>query len=281
MKEVANEDEIATELSRESSIIYATSTPTIQIRNESDKQILEWAAKLELESIELREKSLTLIGKLNDRYVEFKKVIQNFDTVEKNDTFILTRLAAAPLIPLELDSKIDTMLQSCQEEITKKTTKIVEDLYEKTSDKRNEVNLVKTLSGQMEDIQLLLMNISKDMNKMQKKQISLEKQIQKQNENKIEAKRFVTAMGLLNGTTLSNETVQRSKSRNSGPLTRAKSRLLDRNNNKIQKPQQQQQLSRVTGRTIIPWEELAMSTSETSPPDAEYAKTMVTYPSEL
>ena len=84
MKEVANEDEVATELSRESSIIYATSTPTRQIRNESDKQILEWAAKLELESIELREKSLTLVGKLNDRYVEFKKVIQNFDTVEKS-----------------------------------------------------------------------------------------------------------------------------------------------------------------------------------------------------
>lgn len=173
------------------------------------------------------------------------------------------------------------MLQSCQEEITKKTTKIVEDLYEKASDKRNEANLVKTLSGQMEDIQLLLMNISKDMNKMQKKQISLEKQIQKQNEAKIEAKRFVTAMGLLNGTTLSNETVQRSKSRHSGPLTRAKSRLLERSNSKIQKSRQQQQLSRVTGRTIIPWEELAMPTSDTSPPDAEYTTTMVTYPSEL
>lgn len=84
MKQIADEDEIVTDVSRESSVIYATSTPTKQLRNESDKQILEWAAKLELESIELREKSLTLVNKLNDRYVDFKKVVQNFDTVEKS-----------------------------------------------------------------------------------------------------------------------------------------------------------------------------------------------------
>ena len=161
-----------------------------------------------------------------------------------------------------------------------RTTKIIEDLFEKTSEKRNEINLVKTLSGQMEDIQLLLMNISNDMNKLQKKQISLEKKIQKENETKTEAKRFVTALGLLNGTTLSHETTERSISRNTGPLTRAKSKLLDRNNGRIQKLPQQSQLSRVTARTIIPWEELAIPASDTSPPDAEYTTT-TTYPSEL
>ena len=84
MKETTNQDEVATDISRESSIVYATSTPTKQLRNEADKQILEWAAKLELESIELRETSLILINKLNDRYVDFKKVVQNFDTIEKS-----------------------------------------------------------------------------------------------------------------------------------------------------------------------------------------------------
>ena len=191
-------------------------------------------------------------------------------------SLILTRTLPPSL---ELDNKLETMLQSCQEEITKKTTKIIDDLYERTSDRRNEINLVKTLSGQMEDIQLLLMNISKDMNKLQKKQISIEKRIQKQNETKDQTKRFVTAMGLLNGTTLSHETTQRSTSRNMGPLTRAKSKLLDRKSDGIQKLPQQPQLSRVTARTIIPWEELAMPASDTSPPDAEYTTT--TYPSEL
>lgn len=83
-------DDQVTELSSPpgSSGYYGTSTPTRQLRNEADKQILEWASKLELESIELRDKSSALLKNLNDKYVNLNNIVNKFETIEQS-SFLL------------------------------------------------------------------------------------------------------------------------------------------------------------------------------------------------
>jgi len=81
-----HEDDIPTDVSssRDTSVDYPTSTPTKQIRNEADKQILEWAAKLELESMELRERSTALLQNLNEKYINLNTAVNKFDNIEKS-----------------------------------------------------------------------------------------------------------------------------------------------------------------------------------------------------
>lgn len=53
---------------------------------EADKQIMEWAGKLELESIDLREKSESLIKSLKENSLELSKVTSKLCTsLESND----------------------------------------------------------------------------------------------------------------------------------------------------------------------------------------------------
>ncbi|SMN20777.1 similar to Saccharomyces cerevisiae YJR021C REC107 Protein involved in early stages of meiotic recombination [Maudiozyma saulgeensis] len=246
---VDRDDEIPTDVSsssRDASIGYATSTPTKQIRNEADKQILEWASKLELESIELRERSTTLLQNLNEKYINFNSVVNKFDQVEKK-------------------------------EITNRTYNMTQELWEKQTDRTYEMQVMKTLTEQMEDVQILLTNISRDMNKLQDRQAQLEKRFVKQEKAlaaKQEKKRSITS-ALLNGTTLSNDVPRN----NVGPLTRSQSKFLKeigfKPTTRVHKPHSL--ASRTTARTIIPWDELTMP-SDNPPPEAECT---TNYPSEL
>lgn len=61
-----------------------TSTPTRELRDEADKQILQWASKLELESIELRERSSALLTSLNERYESLDHAARRFGEIEKS-----------------------------------------------------------------------------------------------------------------------------------------------------------------------------------------------------
>ena len=49
---------------------------------DADKQILRWAATLEMETIELREHSQRLIQQLNSKYVDFEEFVKKFGSVE-------------------------------------------------------------------------------------------------------------------------------------------------------------------------------------------------------
>ena len=49
---------------------------------DTDKQILRWAATLEMETIELREHSQRLIQQLNSKYVDFEEFVKRFGSVE-------------------------------------------------------------------------------------------------------------------------------------------------------------------------------------------------------
>ena len=59
---------------------------TTAVLEESDKQILEWAGKLELESMELRENSGKLIKVLNDNSKTLCKSLSKFNQLLEQDT---------------------------------------------------------------------------------------------------------------------------------------------------------------------------------------------------
>jgi len=165
------------------------------------------------------------------------------------------------------------MLETCRQDITRQTDHMIHDFGEKRADRTYEMQVMKTLTTQLEDVQMLLVNISRDMNKLQDRQTQLEKQFIKQEKQFIKQEKPLNVTSvLLSGTTLSNDIPIH---HGSGPVTRSKSKLLrdttlgNATMTKVHKPSSF--ASRTTARTIIPWDELTM-------PEAECT---TTYPSEL
>ena len=87
----AGSDEVPTDVSSSPSrnhnrntSLEPTSTPTKELRDEADQQILQWASKLELESIELRERSSALMHNLSQRYDSLSHAAARFGEIEKS-----------------------------------------------------------------------------------------------------------------------------------------------------------------------------------------------------
>lgn len=79
-----NSDEVSTDT--RSSPISSSSIPLCsfdksELNQEADKQILEWASKLELETIQLRDKSEVLIDILNKKRGELTQCVTRLDTL--------------------------------------------------------------------------------------------------------------------------------------------------------------------------------------------------------
>lgn len=67
---------------------------------DTDKQILRWAATLEMETIELREHSQRLIQQLNSKYVDFEEFVKKFGSVETRTLTISLYIYAFRSFPL-------------------------------------------------------------------------------------------------------------------------------------------------------------------------------------
>lgn len=165
-------------------------------------------------------------------------------------------------ICLEMEGKIEQMVSEYKTEIVQRTETVIKNHYENNANRTYEVQTMKNLTLQMEDVQLLLINISKEMDKLQTGQLQLEKKFITQ-ERRFDRERELQTTTLLNGTTLSNDPP--------GVITRSKSRLLkESQTHKIAKKN-----TRAIGRTIIPWEEIANDTITNN------ATQQRDYPSEL
>lgn len=86
----SHSDDIPTDLSsslssppRNGTIRRATNSASSQVERleEADKQILEWAAKLEMESVDLREKSSQLLSVLQNNSKELCGVMKKLNEV--------------------------------------------------------------------------------------------------------------------------------------------------------------------------------------------------------
>lgn len=60
------------------------------IMEQADKQILEWASKLELETIDLREKSATLIEIFKKKSNELTSCIEKLNCLNREDGLLMT-----------------------------------------------------------------------------------------------------------------------------------------------------------------------------------------------
>lgn len=94
-----NSDEVSTD-TRSSPLASSSSIPLCSFDNETlnqeaDKQILEWATKLELETIELREKSTVLIDIFEKKKGELSQCVTRLDTLlQRQNETVVSKLTA-------------------------------------------------------------------------------------------------------------------------------------------------------------------------------------------
>ncbi|CCF58351.1 hypothetical protein KAFR_0E01980 [Kazachstania africana CBS 2517] len=229
--------------------------------NEADKQILEWASKLEIESIQVREKSTKLINLIDERVNEMHSIFN-----EKLST-------------LKFDNVIQ-LLQDNNAHVCKWTE----------LQKKNDFNLEK-LNFTMNDFYLLLLSLSKEVHSINEQIAGIKEANVKKSTGSKEMKSTCHCSchhhkdTYLDGTTISNSEGEEIE----GPITRSKSVMIKKSSkpmaHKKPKPVTGKWKTRGTGRgrprqtatrpqrskkkdsdsptrntnvarTIIPWEEL-------------------------
>ncbi|KAJ1544117.1 Rec107p [Saccharomyces cerevisiae] len=207
-------DEISTDVSEANSehslMITETSSPFRSIFShsgkvtnagaleESDKQILEWAGKLELESMELRENSDKLIKVLNENSKTLCKSLNKFNQLLEQDAATNGNVKTlikdlASQIENQLDKVSTTMLSKGDEKKTKSDSSYRQILVEEISrynskitrhvtNKQHETEksmrctqeMLFNVGSQLEDVHKVLLSVSKDMHSLQTRQAALE-----------------------------------------------------------------------------------------------------------
>ncbi|CAI4548823.1 CIC_collapsed_G0030940.mRNA.1.CDS.1 [Saccharomyces cerevisiae] len=304
-------DEISTDVSEANSehslMITETSSPFRSIFShsgkvtnagaleESDKQILEWAGKLELESMELRENSDKLIKVLNENSKTLCKSLNKFNQLLEQDAAtngnaktLIKDLASQ--IENQLDKVSTTMLSKGDEKKTKSDSSYRQVLVEEISrynskitrhvtNKQHETEksmrctqeMLFNVGSQLEDVHKVLLSVSKDMHSLQTRQTALEMAFREKADHAYDRPDVS-----LNGTTLlhdMDEAHDKQRKKSVPPprmmVTRSMKRRrsssptlsTSQNHNSEDNDDASHRLKRAA-RTIIPWEELRPDTLE-------------------
>ncbi|AJR54973.1 Rec107p [Saccharomyces cerevisiae YJM1208] len=304
-------DEISTDVSEANSehslMITETSSPFRSIFShsgkvtnagaleESDKQILEWAGKLELESMELRENSDKLIKVLNENSKTLCKSLNKFNQLLEQDAAtngnaktLIKDLASQ--IENQLDKVSTAMLSKGDEKKTKSDSSYRQVLVEEISrynskitrhvtNKQHETEksmrctqeMLFNVGSQLEDVHKVLLSLSKDMHSLQTRQTALEMAFREKADHAYDRPDVS-----LNGTTLlhdMDEAHDKQRKKSVPPprmmVTRSMKRRrsssptlsTSQNHNSEDNDDASHRLKRAA-RTIIPWEELRPDTLE-------------------
>ncbi|PTN19570.1 hypothetical protein C4S55_4408 [Saccharomyces cerevisiae] len=304
-------DEISTDVSEANSehslMITETSSPFKSIFShsgkvtnagaleESDKQILEWAGKLELESMELRENSDKLIKVLNENSKTLCKSLNKFNQLLEQDAATNGNVKTlikdlASQIENQLDKVSTTMLSKGDEKKTKSDSSYRQILVEEISrynskitrhvtNKQHETEksmrctqeMLFNVGSQLEDVHKVLLSVSKDMHSLQTRQTALEMAFREKADHAYDRPDVS-----LNGTTLlhdMDEAHDKQRKKSVPPprmmVTRSMKRRrsssptlsTSQNHNSEDNDDASHRLKRAA-RTIIPWEELRPDTLE-------------------
>ncbi|AJV44970.1 BCN_G0030760.mRNA.1.CDS.1 [Saccharomyces cerevisiae] len=304
-------DEISTDVSEANSehslMITETSSPFRSIFShsgkvtnagaleESDKQILEWAGKLELESMELRENSDKLIKVLNENSKTLCKSLNKFNQLLEQDAATNGNVKTlikdlASQIENQLDKVSTTMLSKGDEKKTKSDSSYRQVLVEEISrynskitrhvtNKQHETEksmrctqeMLFNVGSQLEDVHKVLLSVSKDMHSLQTRQTALEMAFREKADHAYDRPDVS-----LNGTTLlhdMDEAHDKQRKKSVPPprmmVTRSMKRRrsssptlsTSQNHNSEDNDDASHRLKRAA-RTIIPWEELRPDTLE-------------------
>ncbi|CAI4043839.1 hypothetical protein SKDZ_10G2275 [Saccharomyces kudriavzevii ZP591] len=309
----ARTDEVSTDVSETNSerslMITETSSPFRSIfphsgkvtntgaLEESDKQILEWAGKLELESMELRENSDKLIKVLNENSRTLCKSLDKFNQLLEQDGATDGNVKA---LIKDLGSQIESQLgkvsssllsrsdekrvkpsigdrQVLVEELSRYNSKITRHVtgkqHETEKSMRCTQEMLYNVGSQLEDIQKVLLSLSKDMQVLQARQTSLEATF-RENARHVYDRPDVS----LNGTTLLHDMDEvhvnvKQRKKSAPPPTMMVTRSMKRgksssptlstsqDHNTDNDDDASRRLKRAA-RTIIPWEELRPDTLE-------------------
>ncbi|CAD6633980.1 BAH_G0029360.mRNA.1.CDS.1 [Saccharomyces cerevisiae] len=304
-------DEISTDVSEANSehslMITETSSPFRSIFShsgkvtnagaleESDKQILEWAGKLELESMELRENSDKLIKVLNENSKTLCKSLNKFNQLLEQDAATNGNVKTlikdlASQIENQLDKVSTAMLlkgdekktksdssyrQVLVEEISRYNSKITRHVTNKQHETEKSMRCTQEMlfnvGSQLEDVHKVLLSLSKDMHSLQTRQTALEMAFREKADHAYDRPDVS-----LNGTTLlhdMDEAHDKQRKKSVPPprmmVTRSMKRRrsssptlsTSQNHNSEDNDDASHRLKRAA-RTIIPWEELRPDTLE-------------------
>ncbi|CAI4044970.1 hypothetical protein SUVZ_10G2120 [Saccharomyces uvarum] len=302
-------DEASTDISETNSerslMITETSSPfrsifshsakvtTTAVLEESDKQILEWAGKLELESMELRENSGKLIKVLNDNSKTLCKSLGKFNQLLEQDSAtngnvkklindlgaqMEAQLGKLSASPPKSDAKPHTAKpdpgyrQALVDELSRYNSKITRHVTNKQHETEKSMRCTQEMlfnvGSQMEDVQKVLVSLSKDMHALHARQASLETAFRERAAHVCDPQDVVS----LNGTTLLHDSDDHHKRSTPPPRTMVtRSMKRDRSTSPAVSTSQDdddndddddgRQLKRAA-RTIIPWEEIRPDTLE-------------------
>ncbi|CCE61562.1 hypothetical protein TPHA_0A04870 [Tetrapisispora phaffii CBS 4417] len=263
--------------------------------NEADQQILEWAGKLELESVDLREKAgeLTTVLKRNsDRlYSVMEQLNKNLKNIEHQsqtpadkdiDSEMLKILAKIEKTindnlgksnttqgnrasrkrtrgsdDFELHNNIDSIVKNSIEKYSKSIVKPVRDNQTKITESLNFMNgMIFNFNNQLESVNKILGNMSSNLKSINDRQVHLENMFSQQ---KIANDDTNASIQQLQGTTLNNEIYEKvCYNKNSMMLEIPSTKIgaITRSKAAIVKRQETK-----TNRNIIPWDELNMNYS--------------------
>ncbi|QLQ81158.1 hypothetical protein HG537_0E05130 [Torulaspora globosa] len=236
-----------------------TASSQVERLDEADKQILEWAGKLEMESVDLREKSSQLIQVLQGNSDDVSALVKKLDAVLAKQGHVDEFRSSIS----ELGSQLSTLEKLAKESqksckganghdraLKKMETNIMDALdtkHESTTRSIEQVQeLLFNIGRQLEDTHQVMTSMCKDINRLNQRQSSLEKEMKECKAaftTEVEHSPIVPVID--DGSTLLND----------GPITRSMSKRRTRGitTKKVIKPRD----TAVT-RTIIPWEEVEM-----------------------
>lgn len=198
---VPNLDDLTTDTRSSSSIsssipIYSFDNKTLD--QEADKQILEWASKLELETIELREKSTILIDIFNKKKDELNNCVKllrnllngiNLQSIskisddlavyrnEQNDQFNVLQLKI-----MNIEKQImhfTKLFQSQQSNKNKNKKAATEDQVSLSS--KNIEWICTNINDQLSQMTCFMSSISSELNNVVKRQVKLEERLERTN----------------------------------------------------------------------------------------------------
>ncbi|KAK5773966.1 hypothetical protein RI543_004721 [Arxiozyma heterogenica] len=198
---VPNLDDLTTDTRSSPSI--SSSVPICSFDNktldqEADKQILEWASKLELETIELREKSTILIDIFNKKKDELNNCVKllrnllngiNLQSIskisdeldvyrnEQNDQFNVLQLK---IMNIEKQIMHFTKLFQSQQSNKNKNKKAATEDQVSLSSKKIEW-ICTNINDQLSQMTCFMSSISSELNNVVKRQIKLEERLERTN----------------------------------------------------------------------------------------------------
>lgn len=194
---IPNLDDLTTDTGSSPSI--SSSIPICSFDNrtlnqEADKQILEWASKLELETIELREKSTTLINIFNRKRDELNNCVKLLENLlngidlqsitkisDELDVYRNEQINQFNLVKLKITNiekqimNFSKLLQSQQSSKNNKNKSNNEDLISFSS--KNIEWICTNINDQLSQMTCFMSSISSELNNVVKRQIKLEERL--------------------------------------------------------------------------------------------------------